>query len=104
MRASVTATERIAAAAATFCEQEGVANDYARHTAAPRYIESARASLDPLVLARIEAEGRTMSVRHAVSLALDVGRGSTSLSPTSPSTRAGAPDGGATPARADSRR
>lgn len=62
---------RIAAAAATFCEQEGVANDYARHTAAPRYIESARASLDPVVLVRIEAEGRTMSVHDAVRAALD---------------------------------
>jgi tetratricopeptide (TPR) repeat protein len=62
---------RIAAAAATFCEEEGIANDYARHTAAPRYIESARASLGPDVLARMEAEGRTMSVRDAVRDALD---------------------------------
>jgi hypothetical protein len=62
---------RIAAGAATFCEQEGVANDYARHTAAPRYIESARASLDPAVVSRIEGEGRAMSVRDAVRAALD---------------------------------
>jgi tetratricopeptide (TPR) repeat protein len=62
---------RIAAAAATFCEQEGVANDYARHTAAPRYIESARASLDQAAIARIEDEGRTLSVREAVRAALD---------------------------------
>ena len=62
---------RIAAAAATFCEQEGVANDYARHTAAPRIIDAARASLDPVVVARIEAEGRALTVRDAVRAALD---------------------------------
>lgn len=62
---------RIAAAAATFCEQEGVANDYARHTAAPGYIDAARASLGVPDVERIEAEGRGLSVRDATRAALD---------------------------------
>ena len=62
---------RIAAAAATFAEQEGVANDDARHTAAPGYLNVARAKLDPVMVARLETEGRALSVHEAVRSALD---------------------------------
>jgi predicted ATPase/Tfp pilus assembly protein PilF len=64
---------RIAAAAATFAAQEGVANDYAKHTAAPRYLDAARASLDPAIVVALEIEGRALSVREVVRTALDPG-------------------------------
>lgn len=62
---------RIAAAAATFSEQEGIANDYAKDSSAPRYLDAARAALDPSEVARLQAEGRALSVRAAVRHALE---------------------------------
>ena len=65
---------RIAAAAATFSECEGVANDYALDTSAPGYLDPARAALEPGTVERLEAEGRKLSVEAAVRLALDAER------------------------------
>ena len=62
---------RIAAAAAEFSEQEGVAIDYAMDTSAPEYLDAARSSLSPDAVARLEAEGRELSVREAVRYALE---------------------------------
>jgi predicted ATPase len=62
---------RIAAASVTFSEREGVANDYASNTSAPDYLDPARGALDPEAVARLEAEGRELSVEAAVRLALD---------------------------------
>ncbi len=62
---------RIAAASAQFSQAEGVANDYAMNTSAPRYLDAAREALDPSVLAQLEEEGRALSVRAAVRYALE---------------------------------
>jgi tetratricopeptide (TPR) repeat protein len=61
---------RIGAAAEAFSQQLGVANDYAKHTAAPRYMEAAREAVDAAGVARLEVEGRAMSLREAVRYAL----------------------------------
>lgn len=62
---------RIASASAMFSQREGVANDYAMDTSAPRYLDPARALLDPETVERLEAEGRELSVEAAVRLALE---------------------------------
>jgi hypothetical protein len=64
---------RISAAADRFSRQEGVAMDYAKTTAAPRYLDAVRDSLGPAAIERLETEGRAMSVREAVRYALAVG-------------------------------
>jgi tetratricopeptide (TPR) repeat protein len=62
---------RIAAAAATFAAQEGVASDYARDSSAPAYLEPARSELEPEELARLETEGQALTVRAAMRYALE---------------------------------
>jgi predicted ATPase len=62
---------RIAAAAATFAAQEGVASDYARDSSAPVYLDPARSELEPEELARLEAEGQALTVRAAMRYALE---------------------------------
>ena len=72
---------RIAAAAQVFSEREGIANDYARGTSAPGYLDTARASLHVERLEALEAEGRALSVRDAVRYALDPSAPAAALQP-----------------------
>lgn len=61
---------RIAGAAASFSEEEGVANDYAVNSSAPRYLDVARSRVGEAEAERLEALGRALSVRDAVRYAL----------------------------------